>query len=394
MSRLAGHRRIFFGVQNSRKGNLGRLQGLQDPKFFMDKENLEKILKNRIAKDPKISKNLIAWKEIANAQKEFGKILLEYSMLEKSWGLNSRLFNIARTLVRMAEEDKKPNNKRLEEFRESDRESLKQALYSEAPIYNDLEVAEFSDALSFYQAKLGGDNALLQKILDGKSVVERAAQLVSNSKLADVKMRKQIADGGMSAVNSSQDPMIKLALLVDPASRTLRKIYEDKVDSVSQLAYGKIANAKFALDGTNDYPDATFSLRLAFGPVKGYEQEGVHIPAMTTMGGAFQREKEHGAKEPFKLPDDWHKHRDDIDLGTPFNFVSTADIIGGNSGSPVINAAGEFVGIIFDGNLQSLPLQFGYSETQARAVSVNSNAIVEAMKKVYGAVALAKEFGH
>jgi len=360
----------------------------------MDKENLEKILKNRIAKDPKISKNLIAWKEIANAQKEFGKILLEYSMLEKSWGLNSRLFNIARTLVRMAEEDKKPNNKRLEEFRESDRESLKQALYSEAPIYNDLEVAEFSDALSFYQAKLGGDNALLQKILDGKSVVERAAQLVSNSKLADVKMRKQIADGGMSAVNSSQDPMIKLALLVDPASRTLRKIYEDKVDSVSQLAYGKIANAKFALDGTNDYPDATFSLRLAFGPVKGYEQEGVHIPAMTTMGGAFQREKEHGAKEPFKLPDDWHKHRDDIDLGTPFNFVSTADIIGGNSGSPVINAAGEFVGIIFDGNLQSLPLQFGYSETQARAVSVNSNAIVEAMKKVYGAVALAKEFGH
>jgi hypothetical protein len=384
----------FFGVQNSRKGNLGRLQGLQDPKFFKDKEAEEKTLKERIAKDPRLSKDLVAWKNIANAQKDFDKIIFEYFLVEKGWGLNSRLFGIARTLVRMAEEDRRPNNKRLEEFRDSDRESLKQTLFSTAPIYNDLEIAEFGDSLSFFQAKLGGDNPLFQQILDGKSVVERPAQLVVNSKLADVNVRKQLAEGGRKAIISSQDPMIKLALLVDPAARAVRKKYEDKVDSVSQQAYGQIANAKFALDGTNDYPDATFSLRLAFGPVKGYEQGGIHIPAMTTMGGAFEREKEHGAKDPFKLPDDWHKHRDDIDLNAPFNFVSTADIIGGNSGSPVINTAGEFVGIIFDGNLQSLPLQFGYSDIQARAVSVNSNAIVEAMKKVYGATALANEIGH
>jgi hypothetical protein len=343
---------------------------------------------------PELRKYPSAWTKIEKAQKDYAKIIVEYNILEKGRGFNSKLFQIARNLVRMAEEDKKPNDQRLPEFRESSRSSLEQALFSEAPIYNDLEVAELTDALSYFQEKMGGDNPLYKEILGTESVVDRAHSLVTSSKLADVALRKTIAAGGNAAIRSSTDPMIKLAQLIDAPARRIRKQYEDKVDGVNQEAYGQIANAKFALDGTNDYPDATFTLRLAIGVVKGYPQEGVQIPAMTTLAGAFQHEKDHGSKDPFVLPELWHKKMKDLNLNAPLNFVSTDDIIGGNSGSPVIDRTGSFVGIIFDGNIQSLPLQFGYTETQARAVSVNSNAINEALNKVYEAKALAQELGH
>src|SRR4029079_13669054 len=207
----------------------------------------------------------------------------------------------------------------------------------------------------------------------------------------DVAYRKQLAKGGRAAIDGANDSMIQLARLVDPAAREVRKMYEQQIDEPMKQAYAKIANARFAIEGTSTYPDATFSLRLAFGQVKGYTQDGKVIPPWTTIGGAFEHSDLHGAKRPFALPQSWLQPPKPLYLDTPFNFVCTADIIGGNSGSPVVNKAGEYVGIIFDGNIQSLVLDFTYNDAQARAVSVHSSAIGEALQKVYGADALVDE---
>jgi hypothetical protein len=204
-------------------------------------------------------------------------------------------------------------------------------------------------------------------------------------------VRKKLAEGGLAAIEGSNDPMILLARLIDPQAREIRKTYEAKVDEPLKQAYGKIAKASFAVNGTDTYPDATFSLRLAYGQVKGYEQEGKKIPPWTKIGGAFQHADAHGSKPPFVLPSSWLNPPKQLNLDTPFNFICTADIIGGNSGSPVVNKDGEYCGIIFDGNIQSLVLDFTYTDEQARAVSVHSSAILEAMRKVYQADSLVDE---
>jgi hypothetical protein len=185
--------------------------------------------------------------------------------------------------------------------------------------------------------------------------------------------------------------MILLAKLVDPPARAVRKLMETKVEEVERQAYAQIAKAKYTIGGKDVYPDATFTLRLAFGTVKGFEEDGKQIPFETTFAGLYERSKEHHDKVPFDLPPRWVERKDKLDLNTPFNFVCTADIIGGNSGSPVINRNAEVVGLIFDGNIQSLVLDFAYTEKQARAVAVCSQAIVEALRKIYDAEALADE---
>jgi hypothetical protein len=281
----------------------------------------------------------------------------------------------------------------LREYAEAGLDSLKQQLFSEAPIYPDLEVVKLADSLGMLMEIEGADDPLVQKILAGKSPRERAAELVTGSKLADVALRKQLADGGAAAIAKSHDPMIELARLVDEPSRAVRRIYEEQVDEPQRQAYGKIAQARFAIYGDSVYPDATFTLRLAYGKVAGYEDAGVKLPPWTTIAGTYEHSADHGGKDPFELPESWIKHKKDLDLKTPFNFVSTADIIGGNSGSPVINRDGEVVGLIFDGNIQSLVLDFIYTQDQARATSVHSAAIVEALRKVYGAKDLADELG-
>ncbi len=211
------------------------------------------------------------------------------------------------------------------------------------------------------------------------------------TRLKDVAYRKQLAAGGQAAIEGSDDAMIQLARLIDPPAREVRKTYEENVDESLKQAYAKIAEARFAIEGTSTYPDATFTLRLAFGQVKGYTQDGKAIAPWTTIGGAFKHSELHGGRPPFALPPSWLKPPKPLNPETPFNFVCTADIIGGNSGSPVVNKAGEYVGIIFDGNIQSLVLDFTYDDKQARAVSVHSTAIVEALRKVYGADALVDE---
>jgi Peptidase S46 len=381
----------LFGIQNSRKARIGGLEGLQDPAIMAQKQKDEKALRDAVSKDSKLKDYAPAWDEVAKAIDQWDKIYTDWALLERGMAFNSELFRLARTLVRMADEDTKDNADRLREYASAGRESLEQQLFSEAPIYDDLEIAQLADSLSVFMEQAGADNEWVKKTLQGKSPQARATELVLGSRLKDVSVRKKLAEGGRSAIEGSNDPMILLARMIDPPAREVRKTYDEKVDEPMKQAYGKIAKAYFAVKGTDTYPDATFTLRLAFGEVKGYQQEGKTIPPMTTIGGAFKHADNHGSKPPFQLPDTWLNPPKPLNMDTPFNFVATADIIGGNSGSPVVNKAGEYCGIIFDGNIQSLVLDFMYTDEQARAVSVHSSAILEGLRKVYQADRLVDE---
>jgi hypothetical protein len=235
----------------------------------------------------------------------------------------------------------------------------------------------------------------VEALFGDKSPEQLAAELVDGTKLADVSVRRELAAGGQEAIDKSDDAMIKLARAVDKAARRVRKVREDEVESVEAAAYAQIAKAMFEEYGDKVYPDATFTLRLAYGTIKGYEQDGKRIAPYTTIGGAFEHAAAHDNKPPYQLPESWiaAKKAGKLALDTPLNFVSTADIIGGNSGSPVIDRAGHVVGIIFDGNIHSLVLDFGYEDRMARAVSVDSRGIIEALRSVYRADGLLRELG-
>ena len=382
---------LLFSVQNSRKARLGGLGGLMDPAVMARKRAEEAKLREAAEKDPKLADAKGAWDKVAEVYKTRAKILKRHGMLEGGAAFASDLFGIARTLVRSAQERDKPQAERLREFIDSNKQPLELQLFSEEPIYEGFEILRLADSLASLSEQLGHDDPLVVKVLAGKSPVDRAAELVNGSKLKDVATRKKLYEDGLPAVTASKDPMIELALLVDPESRELRKVMENEVEEPQRQAYAQIAKVKFALEGTSTYPDATFTLRLSYGPVKGYQEAGKKVAPITTVGGLYERSKGQNNKAPFDLPPLWAKKKDSINLDTPFNFVSTADIIGGNSGSPVVNKAGEVVGLIFDGNIQSLVLDFAYSEEQARAVSVCSQVITEALRKVYDASPLADE---
>jgi len=293
--------------------------------------------------------------------------------------------------VRLAQESPKPNGERLREFSEAGLDSLKLQLFSEAPIYDDLETVKLADSLGLMMEVMGADNELVKKVLAGKSPRDRAAELVRGTKLKDVAIRKQLAEGGLKAIDNSNDPMIELAKLIDAPARRIRQTFEQQVDEPQRQAYGKIANARFAVYGSSVYPDATFTLRLAFGEAKGYVEAGREVPWATRLGGTFDHAEAHENKDPFELPAIWKERKGKLNPSTPFNFISTADIIGGNSGSPVVNREGELVGIIFDGNLQSLVLDYIYTDQEARAVAVHSAGILEALRRVYAADRLVGE---
>ena len=376
----------LLGIQNSRKALKGRLQGLQTPAFFAAKEKEEKELRQRIANDNKLKQHASAWKTIDDAQKR------RIATLGKTGGFAGPLYHMAEQLVLLATEDGKPNGERLREFRDSARESLLQRLLSPAPLYPDKAKAKLADSLALFVERRGGDDELVAKVLDGKSPETRAAELIDGTQLANVEFRKNLVEGGRQAIEASDDPLIQLARLMEPEARSLRREQEELAE-IEQQAYAQIADVLFAIHGTNTYPDATFTLRLAYGPVSGYTESGTFIPPWTTIEGAFEHEIRHGAKEPWVLPKSWHAARPNLDMETPMNFVCTADIIGGNSGSPVVNRSAELVGVIFDGNIQSLTANYFYSDEQARAVSVDVRVLLEALSKVYGAKTLVAELG-
>ncbi|MBI4661843.1 MAG: S46 family peptidase [Verrucomicrobia bacterium] len=380
----------LFSVQNSRKALRGMQAGLLDPELMASKRSEERRLREAATANPQLKDTVSAWDRIEKAQKVIRENAQRYNLFEAGLAFNSELFGIARTLLRAAEERPKPNGERLREFVESARESLEFQLFSDDPIYEDFEQLKLADSLTWMAEQLGPQDELAQKVLAGKSPIQRASDLVQGTKVKEVAVRKKLYTDGKPAVDAGHDPMIELARAVDSEARSLRKIIETQTE-IKQQAYAEIGKARFALSGTGSYPDATFTLRLAYGVVKGYEENGRRIPYQTTLAGLYERGAEQKFKPPFDVPQTWLGRKRRLDLKTPFNFVSTADIIGGNSGSPVVNRNAEVVGLIFDGNIYSLVLDYGFTEVQARAVSVHSASIIEGLRKVYAAGKLADE---
>jgi hypothetical protein len=382
----------LFGVANSRKAISGQYQGLLDPAIVARKAAEERELREKLTANSQWQRAYGgAWERIAAAERTLEGFEKEHDLLERGDAFRSDLFRIARQIVRLVEEKPKPNSQRLREYRDSNLESLQFQLFSPAPIYPELERAKLVGSLSFLAENLGGEHPLVQKVMAGKSPAARAAELVAGTKLIDPDERRRLVEGGLSAVEKADDAMIEFARLVDGDARAVRKRHETEVEEPERQAYGQIARARFEIYGTGIAPDATFTLRLAFGVVRGYAVDGVELPYYTTLGGAFERAQKQGNKAPFALPERWVKGKDRIDLDTPLDFVSTADTIGGNSGSPVINRAGELVGINFDRNRHGLVRNFVYSDTQARHIAVHSRGVLEALGKLYDAGPLLEE---
>jgi len=376
----------FFSIENSLKSWKGQIQGLRDAATMNKKRADERSLRDRIAANAELkAKYGDAWDKVAAARSALPAYNLERVFLEGGLGLFSSYFNHARTLVRWADESSKPNGQRLPEYAEARKAAIERQLASEAPIYPGVEEAKLEASLAVMQKMLGADHAMVRQILAGRTSKARASELVAATKMGDAATRKQLFGVGKEAVAASKDPFIELARAIDARARELRTRYDNEVLAVERESYAKIAQAVFATQGESAYPDATFTLRLSYGQVKGYQEDGKTVAPFTEIRGLYIRGDQHKHQPPYKITDSWMKARAQINPTTPYNFVSTNDIVGGNSGSPVINAKGELVGLIFDGNIQSLPGYFVYDAAVNRAVSVDARGMLEALKVVYKA---------
>ncbi len=376
----------LFYVENGYKALRGQLLSLQDRAFFRSLVAKEDALKAQLAKDPKASGALAAFDAIAKAQDRLLQIRDEYGALEK--GFQGTLFGLARDLVRGGAERQKANPDRLREYRESNLPVLTQELFSEAPIHSELETLLLGHSLAKIRERLGPDHPSVKKLLGNESPEEVAKRVVEGTKLRELPLRKQLWEGGAPAVAAARDPLLALAAAIDPDARAVRRTFEDEVESVVQKNHERIAEARFAVQGRTTYPDATFTLRLSYGAVEGWSEKGKPVEPFTVFAGAYER---HTGRDPFALPESWLASKEKLNLQTRFNFVTTNDIIGGNSGSPVIDRDAQIVGLVFDGNIHSLGGEYGFDPSVNRTVAVHSAAILEALTKIYGADRLVQE---
>jgi hypothetical protein len=380
-----------LGLENSLKRLVGQQEGLANPRIFAKKEADEAALRAKVAANPPwLKAYAAAWDEIAGAYAAMGTLPERQAFSNLT---ASRLAGMASTIVRYGDEIQKPSAQRYPEFTDARLEGLKFSLFSSAPVYAGMEEAQLAAWLEEAQATLGADDPFVKAALAGQAPAAVAKQAIAATALADVAARKALVEGGAAAIRASSDPLIALARRVEPVIRELRAWQEEKIQSVEARAGQKIAEARFAVYGKSAYPDANFNLRLEYGSVLGYEEDTTLVPYKTTFYGLFERAAAFGGKPPFQLPARWRDGRAALDLATPFNFVYTADTIGGNSGSPVINRAAEICGINFDSNLQKLPNRYLYIDEAegSRAVGVHAAGIIEGLRKIYGADALVVE---
>jgi len=383
--------RALFGIENSLKALTGYNSGLVDRNMMEKKAQDEQAFREAVQKDAAMAGEFgRAWDEIAEAQKKYASFYKSYAYFERGTGFNTNYFGIARSLVRLALEKPKPNAERLREYRDSNLASLERNILSPAPIYDEFEVVKLTDSL--FQLREDMETSWeVRCLLATRSPKEVAQELIGRTKLKDLEVRKALMQAKIEDVYQSDDPMIKLALLVDPVARGLRARYEKEVTSVEARNGALIAQALFKIKGTSVPPDATGTPRLSFGVVKGYVENGKTIPFQTTLKGLYEKSEKNGNRPPYQLPPSFLQKKQALKLDAPLNFVATADSIGGNSGSPVVNRKGEVVGVLFDGNIQSLPNNFIYTEEIARSVMVHGRGIIEALLKVYDARPLVDE---
>ena len=400
----------LFKIQNSRKNRGGILQGQQTPALMqrkIDAENeLRKLAKERGAIDFAQGD---PWDVVADAMNAWSGQFVAYDLFEGGEAFASATMGRARAIARYLAEAAKPDAERNAAYQGAALEERRKEL--EKPLEKvdeDIEILKLGDNLSMlYEISQPTKNGrrvgsveleqpLFDAIYDGKSPNARASQLVRQSKVADKEFVKSLLDGGLDAAKACDDPAIQLALLVDPLATALRDRYATAVVEPCRQAYAKIADARFKIYGESVYPDATFTLRLTYGVVEGYkEDDGTEIPYQTLLKGALDRAREHDRLDPYDLAQSWFDAEAEgrAPLDAPLNFVTNHDIIGGNSGSPCVNAQGEVVGLIFDGNIQSLVLNFVFDDVQARAVLVHSVGIREALRSIYQFPRIADELG-
>lgn len=378
-------------IANSMKRATGQQEGLSNPRMMAKKEEEEKALRAEVTRRPELQQAVGgAWDEIAHAYGELPPYAKRIAFSTLVW---SRLGGIASTLVRYSEEVTKPNDKRYDEFRDSKLETLKFNLFSVAPVYPDMDEAILAAWLTEAEKTLGANDPFVKAALQGSTPGAVAKAAISGTKLGDVAVRKALFEGGADAIKKSDDPMIALARRIEPAIRDLRAWNEEKILNVDTAAGQKIAAARFAVYGRNVYPDANSNLRISYGRVLGYEEDTTLVPYKTTFSGLYDRAASFDEKVPYDLPQRFKEGRNKLDLSTPMNFVYTADTIGGNSGSPIINRNAEIVGLNFDSNIQKLPNRYWYvDETEGgRAIAIHSAGIIEALKKLYSADSLVRE---
>ena len=380
--------RIFF-INNSLKAYTGMEMGLRNPELMAKKEKQEKEFRARIAANPEWQKEYGgAWDRIATAEKTMAANLKPYQFRSI---LGAPLTSEALTIVQYVEQVKKPDGERLPGFHDAQLPSLLFQLFSPAPFHLPMEQALLANSLEESLKALGPDDPYVRAALQGRTPQEAAREVFEGTQMGDAAFRKSLIEGGEAAVASSTDPLIAFARRVNPEILSMIKWHEDKVESILTRAEEKIGKARFAVYGKSTYPDATFTLRLAYGAVKGYPMNGTVAPPHTTFYGLYDRAYGFDLKPPFNLSERWLKAESKLDLATPLDFVTTCDVVGGNSGSPVINRKGDLVGVIFDGNIESLVGYFVYNEKDNRSVAVATPAIIEALRKVYGAGPLADE---
>jgi hypothetical protein len=379
---------LIFDLQNAIKVFQGRLDGLRDNNVMEKKRKEDEDFRNKVDANPE-------WKkEYAGAWTMEDEALQKVRPRQKQQLFrmtDSQLSALAVQIVTYVAEVKKPDDQRLNGFHDSQLDSLRHVLFSPAPIYKEMDIARMVGALQLDLKELGPDDAFLKAVLDGRSPKDAANYLINGTKVDEPAFRRSLIEGGQAAVDASTDPMIVMARRIDPVRREQIKWFEDNVQSVDQRAGELLGKARFAVYGKNMYPDATFTLRLSYGQVLGYPMNGTVAPYKTTFYGLYGRAASFDYKPPFDLPKRYIDGRDKLDLSTPFDFVTTNDIIGGNSGSPVVNRNGDIVGLIFDGNIESLVGDFVYDSHQNRAVAVHTGAMTEALKKLYGTQKLLNE---